>query len=44
MVRGAWRATVHGVASVEHDLATKERDDDDFCLFPTKGELLMTLS
>jgi len=23
MDRGAWRATVHGVARVEHDLATK---------------------
>ena len=44
MVRGPWWATVHGVARVGHDLATKERDDnDDFCLIPTKGELLTTL-
>ena len=26
MDRGAWRAIVHGVARVGHDLATKERD------------------
>ena len=26
MDRGAWRAIVHGVARVRHDLATKERD------------------
>ena len=25
MDRGAWQATVHGVARVERDLATKER-------------------
>ena len=28
MDRGAWQATVHGVARVRHDLATRERDDD----------------
>ena len=26
MDRGAWRATVHGVTRVGHDLATKERE------------------
>ena len=26
MDRGAWRATVHGVAGVRQDLATKERE------------------
>ena len=26
MDRGAWQATVHGVARVGHDLATKERN------------------
>ena len=26
MDRGAWQATVHGVARVGHDLATKERE------------------
>ena len=26
MDRGAWRATVHGVARVRHDSATKERE------------------
>ena len=26
MDRGAWWATVHGVARVGHDLATKERE------------------
>ena len=26
MDRGAWQATVHGVARVRHDLATKERE------------------
>ena len=25
MDRGAWRATVHGVGSVRHDLATKQK-------------------
>jgi len=28
MDRGAWQATVHGVARVRHDLATKERERD----------------
>ena len=27
MDRGAWQATVHGVARVGHDLATKEREN-----------------
>ena len=26
MDRGAWQATVHGVARVGHNLATKERE------------------
>ena len=26
--RGTWRATVHGVTGVGHDLATKERERD----------------
>ena len=26
MDRGVWQATVHGVARVGHDLATKERE------------------
>ena len=26
MDRGAWQATVHGVARVEHDIATKETE------------------
>ena len=26
MDRGAWQATVHGVARVRHDLATNERE------------------
>ena len=26
MDRGAWRATIHGVTRVGHDLATKERE------------------
>ena len=25
--RGAWQATIHGVARVEHNLATKEREN-----------------
>ena len=28
MDRGAWRATVHGVARVRHDLATKQQIHD----------------
>ena len=28
MDRGAWQATVHGVARVGHDLETKEREND----------------
>ena len=27
MDRGAWRATVHGVARVGHNLATKQREE-----------------
>ena len=26
MDRGAWQATVHGIARIGHDLATKERE------------------
>ena len=29
MDRGAWQATVHGVAIVRHNLATKERERED---------------
>ena len=29
MDRGAWQATVHGVARVGHDLATKEKKRDE---------------
>ena len=28
MDRGAWQATVHGVARVRHDLGTKPREKD----------------
>ena len=28
MDRGAWQATVHGVARVRHDLATSERESE----------------
>ena len=28
MDRGAWQATVHGVTSIGHDLATKEREGE----------------
>ena len=27
MDRGAWWATVHGVAKVEHDIATKQQQE-----------------
>ena len=30
MDRGAWRATVHGVTGDGHDLATKERERENF--------------
>ena len=30
MDRGAWQATVHGVARVRHDLATKEKEIQTF--------------
>ena len=30
MDRGAWQATVHGVARVRHDLVTKERERYSF--------------
>ena len=33
MDRGAWWATVHGVAGVGHNLATKERERIFICLF-----------
>ena len=29
MDRGAWQATVHGIARVRHDLATKQRESSE---------------
>ena len=29
MNRGAWQATVHGVARVRHDLVTKQQQQND---------------
>ena len=28
MDRGAWQATIHGIARVRHDLVTKERETE----------------
>ena len=39
MDRGAWQATVQGVARVGHDLATKERDNTKFTLSYPKPAL-----
>ena len=38
MDRGAWQATIHGVARVGHDLATKEREKIEIdCLSELDG-------
>ena len=36
--RGAWQTTVHGVARVEHDLVTKEREKDSARKFNKQGD------
>ena len=39
MDRGAWQATIHGVARVGHDLATKERERIEIgCLYESNDD------
>ena len=40
MDRGAWRATVHGVARVGHDLATKPSGIEDVHIYNLTMSLL----
>ena len=40
MDSGAWQAMVHGVATVRHDLVTKQHDTHDIPQ-ATKNELLL---
>ena len=42
--RGAWRATVHGIASVGHDLATKPPTTTDFRVHGLQQMWLMGLA
>ena len=42
MDRGAWQATVHGVAGVGHNLATKERKRNICRMFAVSGTLSFT--
>ena len=42
MVRGAWQATVHGVARVRHDLATKPPPSPNYSIEVEKAYLSLT--
>ena len=42
MDRGAWRATVHGVARVRHDLVTKQHDLPLGCLMEQNNFIFLS--